>query len=126
MSGWEEYLKKQTESRLKLIVEKANNDVFTISGKEYKYHKIPTSKYWELEAERAELDGLKDIKSITMKLASIYEKCAAYYLQMPHEEYENSDWEEMKLVLDACAHRTLYGPSFLDKSSTTGSGSTAK
>jgi hypothetical protein len=125
-SYWESYFKTQTDTRLKQVTTAANNDTFTINGKTYQYHKITTRQYWELEKMRAQFTNTKEADALGEMLAKLYQKCAEYYLFMSEDDYFNSNWEDMKIIIDACAHRTLYGRPFLSSNSPTFSGSEEK
>lgn len=112
----EKYYETLGVSRLKRIKELADKENHVINEKIYDVHKVTVQQYNTLEQMRAALENLKgekDHNKGVLQMADLYKELARVYLKMPENEYYNCDWHEIKLILDACAFRTLYGRPFL-------------
>ena len=82
--------------------------------------RLTTRQFNDLEQIRSQTDkenlNSKDALADAKRTANVYFEMAKAYLTnkdtsqpMTKEEYENSIWEEIKQVLDACHLRTLMG-----------------
>lgn len=108
-------------------VEIINDSTGVTEKRSFKRYKISTKVHKELEDKRAELDKIRrenitnpdaaKVEQITRMLADLYFRCAQVYFHMTLEEFESTSWEDMKLVLDACTFRTLYGLPYTSKNS---------
>lgn len=78
--------------------------------KTFQRKKIKSRDYSELEKMRAQLPLLtkQPDKQSEIQL-QIYEKCALHYLGMTKEDFDNSDFEYVKKILDMCNIVTVQG-----------------
>ncbi len=107
-SEWDKYLDSLDQARLKKTIELAKQSKYVINGKPYDRKKIKVKNFNTLERMRAAFAYEKNPRKSTEILIQVYEKCALFYLDMQKEEYEDlDDWEEIKLILDACAYRSI-------------------
>jgi hypothetical protein len=134
LSGeWEKYFKSLSDDYMGRVTEIAKLDVFLVEHREitgktvqnpltgqeepelgpwvkksYRRTKIRTKDWQTLEDLRAQFALEKNQKKAADLLARIYQYCAFLYLGMSKEVFENTDWEEIKIILDACNFRTVY------------------
>ena len=87
----------------------------------FKRRTISQANWLNVEKARAKFNAEKDPIKKADLYAKLYEGLAYLYLGMRPEDFKRSDWEEMKLILDACNHRTLYGLPSQAKPSTSSS-----
>lgn len=100
-----------------------NEYTLEIDGKEITFirKRLTTKQFNDLEQERnrmdkeniAELDAMASAK----RIAEVYFISAQAYLKnketgqpITKEEYENTFWEDIKLIIDSCHLRTMIGP----------------
>lgn len=133
-SHWKRYYEGLADERRKEISKLAKLDKFVIplydeeadkwTEKEFVYKEIPTSKWLELEDDRARYADIQKIGAsmlvnnkdeeydYTQKgnalMVSIYKKSGKYFLGMTEQEFDNSSWVKTKNAIDACNHRTLF------------------
>ena len=131
---WRKYFDSLSENRIRAVVDLAKEDEFNIEiydekkdtwvSKPFKYKEIPSFKWIELEKIRSKyndlekmaatklLDRDKTAYDYTEKLtelnSEIYLKSAMYFLGMTKEEFDNSRWTQIRNIVDACNHRTVY------------------
>lgn len=77
--------------------------------KTYQRRKV-NERNWALIEEmkgayQQERDAVKRVRLYN----KLQEAMAYLYLGMRPEEFKRTDWEEIKLILDACVHRTRHG-----------------
>ena len=146
---WERYYARQGHARMQKITTLAGQESYDIllqvpdptakpminpfSGKpekvfkdewkteNYRRHKISQSNWLLVEKARARFSREKDPEKKADLYSKLYEGLAFLYLKMKPEDFRRSDWEEMKLILDACNHRTIYGLPSQAKPSTNSS-----
>jgi len=87
----------------------------------FRRRKISQANWLNVEKARAKFNAEKDPIKKADLYAKLYEGLAYLYLGMRPEDFKRTDWEEMKLVLDACNHRTIYGLPSQAKPSTNSS-----
>lgn len=133
-SHWKKYYENIAAERMKEVTKFAKQHSFKIKildeeegvwkEKTFKYFEISTKKWMELEELRSQYNDLEKIaasKVLSVKdnsydytqqlnklLAEIYKKSAFYFLRMTEEEFDNSRWTDIKMVIDACNHRTIF------------------
>lgn len=118
--NWSEYFKTLDQARLNLMKEKMENDTYhvDIDGKDtvFKRRKIRAKEYMALEKLRGQFREAKDRIDAAEVLFNVYQKAAEYYMvdaetekPMTKEQFEASEWEEMKLLVDGFNFITLYG-----------------
>lgn len=131
---WKKYYEGIAGERMKEVTKLAKQDQYKIrlitkDGEEwkeetYKYREIPTKKWLELEELRSEYADLEKIaaskvldvkdtsynytKQLNTLLAKIYKLSAQYFLKMTDEEWDRALWVDIKGVIDACNHRTIF------------------
>ncbi len=83
--------------------------------------RLTTKQFNDLEKERSKtendnLNAPQDTMEVANRTALIYLKTAQAYLKhketgepITKEQYENTVWEDIKIVLDACHLRTMIG-----------------
>jgi len=79
--------------------------------KTFQRRKIRGKQYRDIEQLRAKYAQLQKegkVEQASETYIEIYKKCALYYLGMTEEEFDDGDMEQIKMVCDACSHRTLY------------------
>lgn len=76
--------------------------------KEFDRNKIASEDWHMAEKMRAENGKEKDDVKFRENLAKIYEFLAWCYLGMTHDEFNRADWNDIKPIIDACNHRTVY------------------
>lgn len=136
-SEWERYYARQGHARMQKITQLAGQDDYEIELQvpagpnkkiknpftglmeteytdrwekvTYIRRKISHSNWLLVEKARARFAREKDTEKRTDLYSKLYEGLAYLYLQMKPEDFKRSDWEKMKLILDACNHRTIYG-----------------
>lgn len=77
--------------------------------KHYTRGKIKAKEYKELERIRAQFARETDELKRSELQMDIYEKCALYYLGMSEDDFDNSDFETLKRIIDSCNVRTIHG-----------------
>ena len=76
----------------------------------YNRRKVNQHNWALLEQMKAEYAEELDDQVQRAKLYDkMHEGMAFMYLGMKPEDYKRADWEELKLVIDACVERTKYG-----------------
>lgn len=113
---WDLFLGQVNDNYIKTLREYAPREEFTLDiggiPKTYTRSRIRTKNYIELEKLRAQFSKATasgDVERASELQFEIYVKCAEHYLGMTLEEFENSDFEEIKKICDACNFRTLHG-----------------
>jgi|ERR1044072_1662154 hypothetical protein len=98
--------------------------------KTYKYREIPTKRWLELEQLRSEYADLEKLAGFTVAnivgdktkqlqkydftrrlsdmLANLYRLSAKYFLKMTDDEFDGASWIDIKTIIDACNHRTIF------------------
>ena len=77
--------------------------------KTFERRKIKVKDYVAIEKKRALLAKEKDQVKQSELLFDIYEDCARLYLGMSKEDFDNSDIETLRKVLDTCNIVTTQG-----------------
>jgi hypothetical protein len=78
--------------------------------KTFQRKKIKARDYADLERMRAQIAKLmKDPEKQSEIQLEVYEKCALHYLGMTKEDFDNSDFEYTKKILDMCNIVTVQG-----------------
>lgn len=108
------------------ILELADQDEFKIGEKTFKFRKITSREFNQLERKKLDLRKEKDPDKASAMIDEIYRLSAKYYLDMSDADYDDTPVEDKLLVLEACNHRSMFGKPFLSKISTTTSGSAEK
>ena len=86
--------------------------------KDYKPRPISAQDYHRAEKLRAKFQNEKDPDNVADNQARIYQFLSFCYLGMSPTEFNRvADWTELKLVVDACNHKTLYQPGNSNSSS---------
>lgn len=110
---WDRFLGQINDNYIQILRDYApkNEFVLEVGGtqKTYVRKKIRAREYAALERMRGQLLKEKDTEKTADIQMDIYEKCASAYLSMSKEDFENSDYEELKKICDACNFRTLHG-----------------
>lgn len=144
---WEQYFSGLSDDYVKRVIKEAEKTTFTLSlrkttgkkiknpvtdeeedeyrgweTKEYDRSKISPKEWENLDKLRALYNKEKDAEMIPTRLGKIYEYAAHVYLGMPYEDYVRSDWDEIKMTIDACNFRTAYALPNLVKTSKSSSG----
>ena len=133
-SHWKKYYEGIAGERMKEVTKFAKLHSFKIKildeeegvwkDKTFKYFEISTKRWMELEELRshyADLEKIAASKVLSVKdnsydytqqlnklLSQIYKKSAMYFLKMTEEEFDQSKWSDIKMVIDACNHRTIF------------------
>jgi hypothetical protein len=132
---YRKYYEELAGVRMKEVTKLAKEDKFDIdifdeeSGewttKPFKYREIPTKKWMELEELRSRYTDLEKIaatkllaakdqstydyaQQLNRLLTELYQKSAKYFLNMEEHEFDNSKWTQIKSIIDACNHRTIF------------------
>jgi hypothetical protein len=77
--------------------------------KTYKRKKVNERNWALLEEMKGEYAKELDQAKRAKLYARMHEGMAYLYLGMKPDEFARTDWEEIKLILDACNHRTRHG-----------------
>ena len=133
-SHWKKYYEGIAGERMKEVTKFAKLHSFKIKildeeegvwkDKTFKYFEISTKRWMELEELRSQYADLEKIaasKVLSVKdnsydytqqlnklLSQIYKKSGMYFLKMTEEEFDQSKWSDIKMVIDACNHRTIF------------------
>jgi hypothetical protein len=132
---YRKYYEELAGVRMKEVTKLAKEDKFNIdiyddaSGewttKLFVYREIPTKKWMELEGLRSRYTDLEKIaatkllaakdqntydyaQQLNKLLTELYQKSAKYFLNMEEQEFDNSKWTQVKTIIDACNHRTIF------------------
>ncbi|MBD0328368.1 MAG: hypothetical protein ICV68_18275 [Pyrinomonadaceae bacterium] len=135
---FEKMLTKYGEDYMRRVVEMAKKDTYSVTlmvptgkkvpdplepekeieefngteTKNYKRRPISSRDYHRAEKLRAQFQNEKDPDHVADNQARIYQFLAFCYLGMAAQEFNRvADWTEIKLVIDACNHKTLYQPA---------------
>lgn len=135
---FDKMLQKYGEDYMRRVIEMSKQDTFTVAllkptgkkepdplepdkerdvyngteKKTYRRYPIGTGDYHRAEKLRAQFANEKDPDKVADNQARIYQFLAFCYLHMPYAEFSRvEDWTQIKLVVDACNHKTLYQPS---------------
>ena len=133
-TGFEDFMQKYNEGYIMKCKELGLQNEYTleIDGKPVTYirKRLTAKQFTELEKARAETDS-KNLKSNDAmenaeRVALLYLTIGRAYLNnketghpISKEEFENSIWEDMKIILDACHLRTMLGSPNLGTASVT-------
>jgi len=79
------------------------------SPKPYKRKKVNQSQWSRIEEMKGEYAEEEDPKKRAKLYTKMHEGMAYLYLGMTPTDFARTDWEEIKMILDACNHRTRYG-----------------
>lgn len=135
---FEKMLTRYGEDYMRRVIEVAKKDTFTVDimkptgkkiqdplepdkeieefdgfeTKNFKRKPISSRDYHRAEKLRAQFQNEKDPDKVADNQARIYQFLSFCYLGMSPDEFNRvADWTQIKLVIDACNHRTLYQPS---------------
>jgi hypothetical protein len=126
-SAWDEYFNKLKDKLNKdymdMVIDYAKRDEYRVTfrrtsnrePKIYKREKPSVKEFKEVEIDRAKFEMMTKPEQkldVLNAAAEIYLKCAKMYFGMSQDEFEDCSWEDIKLILDACNFRTLYGIPF--------------
>jgi hypothetical protein len=106
-------LRKPTGKKIPdpLEPEKQMDEYSGMEPKDYTRQPISAEDYHRAEKLRAKFQNEKDPDKVADNQARIYQFLAYCYLGMAYSEFARvADWTEIKLVIDACNHKTLYQP----------------
>lgn len=110
---WDRFLGQINDNYIQILRDYAPKNEFILEvggeNKTYQRKKIRAREYSALEKMRGQLLKEKDTEKTAGIQMDIYEKCAAAYLGMSKEDFENADYEELKKICDSCNFRTLHG-----------------
>jgi hypothetical protein len=132
MNSWQEYYTNLKDHERKKIVANSLKSDFDISflpdynmqtgelisdgfTRKYTRRKIPTKLAHQIEIHRGKFRAERDPQKATQLLVDLYAMMAKYYLvdenghPMQRADFEKTDWEEIKPILDGCNHGTVYG-----------------
>src|SRR5262245_47013477 len=133
LTPYEEYLTKLSVEKQKQIAQLARQVEFEIEfspdydpttgqlikdglQKVYRRRKISTKDFWNTERLRAVMNNTVDKEKLYEIQYELYTRLAFYYLEDPEtgksmskEEFNASDWEVIRLILDACNHAAVWG-----------------
>ena len=110
---WKPLLSQLNDAQLRDVKKYTPMNEFTIevdgTPKTYTRKKIKTKDYSELERLRAEAAKMRPSPERSAKNMEVLQKAALYYLGMTAEEFEVSDFEIVKRILESQNIRTIYG-----------------
>jgi hypothetical protein len=132
MNSWQEYYTNLKDHERKRIVANSVKSEFDIEflpdynlqtgeliadgyTRKYTRRKIPTKLAHEIEIQRGKFRRERDPEKATKLLIDLYAMMAKIYLvddkghPMQRADFEKTDWEQVKSVLDGCNHGTVYG-----------------
>jgi hypothetical protein len=132
MAHWQEYYTNLKDHERKKIVANSLKSEFEIQflpqynmqtgelledgfAKKYTRRKIPTKLAHEIEIQRGKFRAEPNAQKATQLLIDLYAMMARFYLvddkghPMQRGDFEKTDWEEIKPILDGCNHGTVYG-----------------
>ena len=132
---YKKYYENLAGERMKEISKLSKLDEFTVAiyddesgewtDETFKYREIPTKKWMQLEALRSKYTDLEKIaaqkllsskdsgdynfaQQLSILLSELYQKSAEFFLGMSKEKFDNSKWVQIKSIIDACNHRTIF------------------
>lgn len=132
---YKKYYEQLAGERMKEVTKLAKENTFVIDiqdeetgewkKKSFKYREIPTKKWMELEELRSRYTDLEKVaatkllaakeqntydfaQQLNKLLQDLYQKSAKYFLGMEEQEFDNSKWTQVKSIIDACNHRTIF------------------
>jgi hypothetical protein len=144
---FDKMIQKYGEDYMKQVVEMAKKDTYSVTlmvptgkklpdplepekeieeyngteTKNYKRRPISAHDYHRAEKLRAKFQNEKDPDMVADNQARIYQFLAFCYLGMTGQEFNRvADWTEIKMVVDACNHKTLYQPTSTTRNSQSG------
>jgi hypothetical protein len=74
----------------------------------YKFQKVSAQDYHRIIKLEAKFVNEKNINNVVDNQARKYQFLAYCLIGMSYEDFERTDWNEIKLVCDACYHRVIY------------------
>jgi hypothetical protein len=109
VSEWYKFADSLNKETFKYTAELSRQSKFKIDGKEYQRKKISVKKYKELKNIMAKYENEHNPEKKADLEIDLYAKQAEYFLGVSPEDFENMEWETIKLTLDACMFRNIKG-----------------
>jgi hypothetical protein len=110
---WKPLLSQLNDAQLRDVKKYTPMNQFEIEvdgvPKTYTRKKIKTRDYSELEKLRAEAAKMRPSPEKSVKNMEVLQKAALFYLGMTAEDFEVSDFEVVKRILESQNIRTIYG-----------------
>lgn len=86
--------------------------------KTFQRKKVNTENWALIEEMKAEYANERNAAKRAQLYTRMHQGMAFLYLGMKPEDFARTDWEEIKLIIDGCSHRTRHGlPNSATKSS---------